>query len=31
MNMDIEDVAREIVDSAIRVHREIGPGLLERA
>ncbi len=28
--MDIEDIAREIVDSAIRVHREIGPGLLEK-
>ena len=27
--MDIEDVAREIVDSAIKVHRILGPGLLE--
>jgi GxxExxY protein len=28
---DIEDVAREIVDSAIKIHRAIGPGLLESA
>ena len=28
---DIEEVARQIVDSAIRVHRELGPGLLESA
>ncbi len=27
--MDIEDAAREIVDSSIKVHREMGPGLLE--
>ena len=27
--MDIEDVAREIIDSAIKVHRILGPGLLE--
>ena len=26
---DIEDVAREIVDSALKVHRALGPGLLE--
>ncbi len=26
---DIEDVAREIVDSAFRVHSSLGPGLLE--
>ena len=26
---DIEEVAREIVDSTIRVHKELGPGLLE--
>ena len=29
--MDIEDVAREIIDSAIKVHRILGPGLLESA
>ena len=29
--MEIEDVAREIVDSAIKVHRALGPGLLESA
>jgi GxxExxY protein len=29
--MDIEVVAKEIVDSAIKVHRELGPGLLESA
>lgn len=29
--MDIEDVGRIIVDSAIRVHRALGPGLLESA
>jgi GxxExxY protein len=27
----IEEVAREIVDSAIKVHRALGPGLLESA
>ena len=27
--MDLEDVAREIVDSAIKVHSALGPGLLE--
>ena len=27
--MDIELVAREIVDSAIKVHRTLGPGLFE--
>jgi GxxExxY protein len=26
---DIEDVAREIVDSAFKVHKTLGPGLLE--
>lgn len=26
---DIEEIAREIVDSAVAVHRELGPGLLE--
>lgn len=29
--MDIEQVAKEIVDAAIKVHRELGPGLLESA
>jgi GxxExxY protein len=29
--MDIEGIAREIVDSAIKVHRALGPGLLESA
>lgn len=28
---DIEEVAKAIVDSAIRVHRTLGPGLLESA
>ena len=27
--MDIEVVAREIVDSAVKVHKALGPGLLE--
>ena len=29
--MDFEPIAREIVDSAIRVHTRIGPGMLESA
>ncbi len=29
--MDIEVVARQIVDAAIKVHRALGPGLLESA
>ena len=29
--MEIEAVAKEIVDSAIKVHRQFGPGLLESA
>ncbi len=29
--MDIEEVAKEIVDAAIKVHRALGPGLLESA
>jgi GxxExxY protein len=29
--MDIEEVGRIIVDSAIKVHRALGPGLLESA
>ena len=28
---DIESIGKEIVDSAIKVHRELGPGLLESA
>ena len=27
----LEDTGREIIDSALQVHREIGPGLLENA
>jgi GxxExxY protein len=29
--VDVEEVAREIVDSALKVHRALGPGLLESA
>jgi GxxExxY protein len=29
--MDIEAVGREVVDAAIKVHRALGPGLLESA
>jgi len=29
--MDIEEVARTIVDAAVKVHRALGPGLLESA
>lgn len=29
--VDIEDVARDIVDAAIKVHKALGPGLLESA
>jgi GxxExxY protein len=29
--MNIEEIAKEIVDSAIKVHRALGPGLLESA
>ncbi len=29
--MDIEPIAREIVDTAIRVHTRLGPGMLEGA
>jgi len=29
--MDIEEIARNIVDSAIKIHREFGPGMLESA
>ncbi|MBW3535394.1 MAG: GxxExxY protein, partial [Gemmatimonadetes bacterium] len=28
---DVNEVTREVVDAAIMVHRELGPGLLERA
>ena len=31
MVMDIEEVGKQIVDSAIKVHRALGPGLLESA
>ena len=31
MTKDIEDVATVIVDAAIKVHRALGPGLLESA
>ncbi len=31
MEKDIEAVATQIVDSAIKVHRVLGPGLLESA
>ena len=29
--MDIEAVATDIVDAAVKVHRSLGPGLLESA
>ncbi len=29
--MDIEQCARAVVDSAVKVHRALGPGLLESA
>ena len=31
MATDIETVAKDIVDAAIKVHKEFGPGLLESA
>lgn len=31
MKHDTENIAREIVDSALKVHRSLGPGLLESA
>jgi len=31
MNDDLEAIARDIVDAAIKVHRALGPGLLESA
>ncbi|MCL4527956.1 MAG: GxxExxY protein [Chloroflexi bacterium] len=31
MTIDIEIVAKDIVDAAIKVHQEFGPGLLESA
>ena len=29
--MEIEEVGRQIVDSSLKVHKELGPGLLESA
>jgi GxxExxY protein len=29
--IDIEDVARDVVDAAVKVHMALGPGLLESA
>jgi GxxExxY protein len=29
--MDIEEVATQIVDASVKVHRSLGPGLLESA
>jgi len=29
--MDIEEIGKQIVDSAVKVHRALGPGLLESA
>ena len=29
--MDIEEVAKQIVDAALKVHKALGPGLLESA
>jgi GxxExxY protein len=29
--MDIEEIANQIVDAAVKVHRALGPGLLESA
>jgi GxxExxY protein len=29
--IDIEEVARDVVDTAIKVHKALGPGLLESA
>ena len=29
--MDIEEIGKQIVDSALHVHRALGPGLLESA
>jgi GxxExxY protein len=29
--MDIEAIAKDIVDSAVKVHQALGPGLLESA
>lgn len=29
--MEIEEVGKQIVDSALKVHRALGPGLLESA
>jgi len=29
MDMEIEELARQVVDAAFQVHKELGPGLLE--
>lgn len=29
--MELEEIGKEVVDSAVRVHRTLGPGLLETA
>ncbi len=29
--MDIEEIAKDVVDAAIKVHKSLGPGLLESA
>ena len=29
--MDLEDIGRHVVDSAVKIHRALGPGLLESA
>jgi len=29
--MEVEEVGKQVVDSAIKVHRTLGPGLLESA
>jgi GxxExxY protein len=29
--VDVEEIAKAIVDSAVKVHRALGPGLLESA
>jgi len=31
MKVDIEVIAKDIVDAAYKVHKEFGPGLLESA
>jgi GxxExxY protein len=29
--MDIEDIGRQIIDAVVKVHKSLGPGLLESA